>query len=144
VDPQHLPLLSERTDLYRHGITVAFAQQGPAQRGIAADDLNELSATGQRHAAPTRAEKEQLLLVVGTDQADQRTELYAFAGVVGERAELAPVGDRLADGFGATGLAGGQVGRFETQCVVLVFGDELALGVTGGFNRSLQRSGEQQ
>ena len=38
-------------------------------------------------------------------------------------AELAPVDHRLADGIGATSLAGGQVGSFETQCVVFVFGD---------------------
>ena len=33
------------------------------------------------------------------------------------------IGHRLADGFGATSLAGGQVGGFESQGVVLVFGD---------------------
>ena len=46
--------------------------------------------------------------------------LYPFAGVVGARAELAPFGHRLADGFGATGLAGGQVGGFKSQCVVFI------------------------
>tara|TARA_B110001454_G_C12703896_1_gene427759 strand:- start:817 stop:1203 length:387 start_codon:yes stop_codon:yes gene_type:complete len=75
------------------------------------------------HAAPVRAEKELLLLVVGTDQADQRAKLDALAGVVRARAELAPMGHRLADGFGATRLAGGQVGGFEPQGVVFVFGD---------------------
>jgi Transposase IS66 family len=120
---QHLKLLSVCSDLYRHRITLAFAQHGPAQRGSAADDLNQLGAASQLHAAPIRAEKELLLLVVGIDQADQRAELYAFAGVVGARAELAPMGHRLADGFGATSLAGGQVGCFESQCVVFVFGD---------------------
>jgi hypothetical protein len=110
-------------DLYRHLITLAFAQHGPAQRGLAADDLNELGAADQLHAAPIRAQKELLLLVVGIDQADQRAELDAFAGVVGAGAELAPIGHRLADGFGAASLAGGQVGGFEPQGVVLVFGD---------------------
>lgn len=81
------------------------------------------SAVDQLHAAPIRAEKELLLLVVGIDQTDQGAELYAFAGVVGARLELAPIGHRLADGFGATRLAGGQVGGFETQGVVFVFGD---------------------
>ena len=123
MNPQHLELLSDWSDLYRHLITLAFAQHGPAQRGFAADDLNELSAADQLHAAPIRAEKELLLLVVGIDQADQRAELYTFAGVVGARAELAPIGHRLADGFGATSLAGGQVGGFEPQGVVFVFGD---------------------
>jgi hypothetical protein len=123
MNPQHLKLLSDWSDLYRHLITLAFTQHGPAQRGFAADDLNELSAADQLHAAPIRAEKELLLLVVGIDQADQRAELYTFAGVVGARAELAPIGHRLADGFGATSLAGGQVGGFESQGVVFVFGD---------------------
>ena len=72
---------------------------------------------------PIRAEKELLLFVVGIDQADQRAELYTFARVVRARAELAPIGHRLADGVGATSLAGGQVGGFESQRVVFVFGD---------------------
>jgi hypothetical protein len=121
--PQHLELQSDWRTLYRHLITLAFAQHGPAQRGFAADDLNELGAADQFHAAPVRAEKELLLFVVGIDQADQRAELYAFAGVVGARAELAPMGHRLADGIGATSLASGQVGGFEPQGVVFVFGD---------------------
>jgi hypothetical protein len=112
INPQHLKLLSDWSDLYRHLITLAFAQHGPAQRGFAADDLNELSAADQLHAAPIRAEKELSLLVVGIDQADQRAELYAFAGIVGARAELAPIGQRVADGVGTTSLAGGQVGSF--------------------------------
>jgi hypothetical protein len=123
MNAQHLKLLSDWSDLYRHLITLEFAQHGPSQRGFAADDLNKLSAADQRHAAPIRAEKKLLLLVGGIDQADQRAELYTFAGVVGARAELAPMGHRLADGFGATSLAGGQVGSFETQCVVFVFGN---------------------
>jgi hypothetical protein len=41
---QHLKLLSDRSCLYRHLITLAFTQYGTAQRGFAADDLNELSA----------------------------------------------------------------------------------------------------
>ena len=77
--PQHLKLLSDWSDLYRHLITLAFTQHGPAQRGFAADDLNDLSAADQLHAAPIRAKKELLLLVVGIDQADQRAELYTFA-----------------------------------------------------------------
>ena len=50
-----------------HLITLAFTQHGPAQRGFAADDLNELSAADQLHAAPIRAKKELLLLIVGID-----------------------------------------------------------------------------
>ena len=112
MNPQHLKLLSDCSDLYRHLITLAFTQHGPTQRGFAADDLNELSVADQLHAAPIRAEKELLLLVVGIDQADQRAKLYTFAGVVGARAELAPIGYRLTDGFGAPSLAGGKVGGF--------------------------------
>lgn len=123
MNPQHLKLLSDWSGPYRHLITLSFTQHGPAQRGFAADDLNELSAADQLHAAPIRAEKELLLLVVGIDQADERAELYPFAGVVGAWAESAPIGHRLADGFGATSLAGGQVGGFESQGVVFVFGD---------------------
>ena len=108
MNPKHLKLLSDWTDLYRHLITLAFTQHGPAQRGSAADDLHELSAADQLHAAPIRAEKGLLLLVVGIDQADQRAKLYAFAGVVGARVELAPIGHRLADGVGATSLADGR------------------------------------
>jgi len=67
MNPQHLKLLSDWSDLYRHLITLAFTQHGPAQRGLAADDLNELSAADQLHAAPIRPEKELLLLVVGID-----------------------------------------------------------------------------
>src|SRR3954453_1443119 len=104
MNPQHLKLLSDGSDLDRHFIPLAFAQHGPAQRGFAADDLNELSAADQLHAATIRAEKEVLLLVVGIDQADQRAELYTFSDVVGTRAELAPSGQRLADGFGAPNL----------------------------------------
>ncbi len=44
MNPQHLELLSDWGDLYRHFITFAFTQHGPAQRGFAADDLNELRA----------------------------------------------------------------------------------------------------
>ena len=128
MNPQHLKLLSDWSDLYRHLITLAFAQHGPAQRGFAADDLDELSAADQLHAAPIRAEKEVLLLVVGIDQADQRAELYTFSDVVGTRAELAPIGQRLADGFRAPNLAGGQVCGFESQCVVFVFGDVFFVG----------------
>ena len=128
MNPQNLKLLSDCSDLYRHLLTLALAQHGPAQRGFLADDLNELSATEQLHAAPILAEKEALLLVVGIDQADQRAELYTFSGVVGTRAELAPIGQRLADGFGAPNLAGSQVGGFESQCVVFVFGDAFFVG----------------
>ena len=107
MNPQHLKLLSYWSDLYRHLITLEFSQDGSAQRGFAADDLNELTAADQLHAASIRAEKELLLLVVGIDQADQRAELYTFAGVVGARAELAPIDHRLADAFGAPSLTGG-------------------------------------
>jgi hypothetical protein len=99
MNPQHLKLLSDWSDLYRHLITLAFTQHGPAQRGFAADDLNELSAADQLHAPSIRAEKELMLLVVGIDQADQRAELYTFAGVVGARAELAPIGHRPTGDF---------------------------------------------
>ena len=128
MNPQNLEMLSNRSDLYRKLITLAFTQHGPAQRCFAADDLNELSAAEQLHAAPVRAEKELLLLVMGIDEADQRAELYTFSDVVGTRAELAPSGQRLADGFGAPNLAGGQVGSFETQCVVFIFGDVFFMG----------------
>ena len=123
MDPQHLKLLSDWSDLYRHLITLAFAQHGLAQRGFAADDLNELCAADQLHAAAFRAEKEVLLLVAGIDQADQRAELNTSSDVVGTRAELAPTGQRLANGLGASNLTGGQVGGFQSQCVVFVFGD---------------------
>ena len=112
MNPQHIEPLPDGSDLYRHLITLAFTHHCPAQRGFAADDLNELRAADQLHAASIRAEKELLLLVVAIDQADQRAELYTYSGVVGARAELAPIGHRLADGFGATSLAGGQVGGF--------------------------------
>ena len=128
MNPQNLKPLSDCSDPYRHLITLAFAQHGPAQRGFTADDLNELSAAEQLHAAPVRAEKEVLLLVVGIDQADQRAELYPFSGVVGTRAELAPMGQRLADGFGTPNLASCQVRCFESQCVVFVFGDVFFVG----------------
>ncbi len=128
MNPPHLKLLWDWSDLYRHLITLALAQHGPAQRGFAADDLNEHSAADQLHAAPVRAEKEVLLVIVGIDQADQRAELYTFCDVVGTRAELAPIGQRLADGIGAPNLAGGQVGGFESQCVVFVFGDVFFVG----------------
>ena len=81
MNPQHLKLLSDWSDLYRHRITLAFTQHGPAQRGFAADDLNELSAADQLHAAPIRAEKELLLLVGGIDQTDQRAEKAKPLGV---------------------------------------------------------------
>ena len=83
INPQHLKLLPCWSDLYRHLIALAFTQHGSAQRGFAADDLNELRAACQLHAATTRAKKELLLLVIGIDQADQCAELYPFAGVVG-------------------------------------------------------------
>ena len=54
---------------------------------------------------------------------EQRAELDAFAGVIGAGAKLAPGGHRLPDGVGAAREAGGQVGGFEPQGVVLVFGD---------------------
>ena len=50
-----------------HLITLTFTQHGPTQRGFATDDLNELSAVDQLHAAPIRPEKDLLLLVVGID-----------------------------------------------------------------------------
>ena len=42
INPQHLKLLPGWSDLYRDLIALAFTQYGPAQRGFAADDLNEL------------------------------------------------------------------------------------------------------
>jgi len=123
LNPQHFKTLWALSELYRHLITFAFAQHGPGQGGLAADDLNNLAPADQLHAAPIRAEKELLLPVVGIDQADQRAELYPLAGVAGARAELAPSCHRLANGFGASRLAGGQVGGFESQGVVFVFGD---------------------
>ena len=69
MNPQHLKLLSDWSALYRHLVTLAFTQHGPAQRSFAADDLNlnELSAADQLHAAAIRPDKELLLLVVGID-----------------------------------------------------------------------------
>ena len=67
MNPQHLEPLTDWSDLYRHLIALTFTQHGPAQRGFAADDLNELSAADQLHAAPIRAKKQLLLLVVGID-----------------------------------------------------------------------------
>lgn len=128
MNPQNLELLSDWSDLYGHLVTLAFAQQGPGQGCFAADDLNELRAADQLHAAPIRAEKEVLLPVAGIHQADQRAELYTFPGVVGTRAELAPVDQRFADRFGAPNVAGGQVGGLEPQRVVLVFGDVFFVG----------------
>lgn len=55
-----------------------------------------------------------LLLLVGIDQADQRAELYTFAGVIGARTELAPMGHRVTYGFGATSLTCGQIGSFKS------------------------------
>jgi hypothetical protein len=57
MNPQHLKLLSDVSDQYRQLITLAFSQHGPAQRGFAADDLNEPSAANQLHAAAIRAKK---------------------------------------------------------------------------------------
>ena len=62
------------------------------------------------------------------DQADQRAELYAFAGVIRARAELAPIGYRPADRVGPTSLTSGQISRFQTQCVVFVFGNAFFVG----------------
>jgi hypothetical protein len=64
LDPQHLKLLSDWSVPDRHLITLAFAQHGPAERSLAADDLHGLRAADQLHAAPTRTEKELLLLAV--------------------------------------------------------------------------------
>ncbi|MNW13963.1 hypothetical protein D3C71_2120550 [compost metagenome] len=72
MNPQHLELQSARGDLYRDLITLALAQHGPAQGGSAADDLHEVSAAAQLHAAALRAEKDLLQLVVAIHQADQR------------------------------------------------------------------------
>src|SRR3954466_13274082 len=82
MNAQHLELLPDWSDLHGHLVTLAFAQHRSAQRGVGAYDLNELSTADQLHAAAIRAEKERQLLVVGIDQADQRAELYAVAGVV--------------------------------------------------------------
>jgi hypothetical protein len=60
-------LLPDWSDLYPNFITLTFTQHRPAQRGFATDDLNELSAVDQLHAAPIRPEKELLLLVIGID-----------------------------------------------------------------------------
>ena len=40
MNPQHLKLLSDWSDLYRHLITLEFTQHDPAQRDLAADDLD--------------------------------------------------------------------------------------------------------
>jgi hypothetical protein len=44
MNPKHFKLLLGCGDLYRHLIPFAFTQHGLAQRGFAADDLNDLSA----------------------------------------------------------------------------------------------------
>jgi len=79
IHPQHLKHLPHSTKLHRHLIALAFAQQGPAQRGFAADDLNELAAAEQLHAAAIGAKKEVLPLVLDINQADQRAQLDALA-----------------------------------------------------------------
>ena len=53
-------------------------------------------------------------LVVGIDQADQRSELYTFARIVGERAELAPMGHRLANALYGLGIGAGDRVSFIT------------------------------
>ena len=60
-------MVKSDSNLYPHLITLVFTQHGPTQRGFAADDLNELCAADQLHAAPIRPEKEQLLLAGGID-----------------------------------------------------------------------------
>ena len=65
MNPQHLKLLPDWSDLYRHLITLAFTEHGPAQRGCAADDLNGLGTADQLHAAAIRAEEELLPLAIG-------------------------------------------------------------------------------
>ncbi len=64
MNPQHLELLSDRSDLYRHLITFTLTQHSPAQGGFAADDLDDLRAVEQLHVPPIRAQKDLLLLVV--------------------------------------------------------------------------------
>ena len=64
MNPQHLKLLSERSDLYRHLITFKLTQHSPAQGSFAADDLDEFRAVEQLHVPPIRAEKDLLLPVV--------------------------------------------------------------------------------
>lgn len=64
MNPQHLELLSEWSELYRHLIAFTLTQHSPAQGGFAADDLDEFSAVEQLHVPPIRAEKDLLLLVV--------------------------------------------------------------------------------
>ena len=115
-------------DLYRDLITLAFTQNGLAQRCFAADDLNEVSPAHQLHAASFRAEKKLQLLIVCINQANQRTDLYALIGVIGARMELAPMGHRMADGFCAPSLAGRKVSGFESQRVVFVLGDVFLVG----------------
>ena len=55
MNPQHLELLSDRSDLYRHLIAFTLTQHSPAQGGFAADDLDESSAVEQLHVPPIRA-----------------------------------------------------------------------------------------
>jgi hypothetical protein len=50
MNTQHLKLQWDLSDLYRHLITLAFAQHGSAQWGFAADDPNELCAAEQHSA----------------------------------------------------------------------------------------------
>jgi hypothetical protein len=125
LNPKHLKLLAGGGHLYRDFITFKPPQHGAAQRGLTADDLHDLSTADQLHVAPNRTEEELQLFTVCTGDADQRTELYAFLGVVWARTPLAPIGHRLLNRLGATRLSGGQVSRFKSQCVVLVLGDVL-------------------
>ena len=64
MNPQHLELLSDRSDLYRHLITFTLTQHSPAQGGFAADDLDDFRTVEQLHVPPIRAEKDLLLLAV--------------------------------------------------------------------------------
>jgi hypothetical protein len=65
MNPQHLKPQSVEGDLYRHLINLTFTQQGPAQWGIAAGDLNKLRAAAQLHTAAIRAENELLSFTCG-------------------------------------------------------------------------------
>ena len=74
-----------------------------------------------------------MLPVVRIDEADQRAQLNPFAGVIGAWAELAPTGHHLADGFGATRLAGdalrrAEAGQLQAYTSLFFIGVVLAVG----------------
>ena len=102
-----------------------LAQQGAAQWRGTAEHLNRVTGLLQLHARALWAEKQPASLLLGVDQLYQGTQLDALSLVERTRAQLAPGDQRLPQLFDATRLTAGQIGRFQPQGVVLVFGDVL-------------------